>query len=58
MCSKPNPEMPRFAAEKRFIQGGVRKTNLRSTSLMVRGSRYLWDKEAGSLRHELEERKL
>ena len=48
---KPNPEMPRYAAEKGFIhkaaKHGDKRTSLKSTFMKVRGWRYLWDKEAG-----------
>ena len=51
MCSKPNAERPRFAAEKGVIHEAAKqgngRTNLKSASLKVRGSGYLWDKEVG-----------
>ena len=49
--NKPNPETPRYAAEKGFIHKAAKhrdkRTSLKSTFMKVRGSRYLWDKEGG-----------
>lgn len=49
--NKPNPEMPRFAAEKEFIHKAAKhrdkRTSINSTFMKVKGSRYLCDKEAG-----------
>ena len=48
MCSKPNSEMLRFAAEKGFVheaaKQGDRRTNLKSTSPKARGPGYSLDK--------------
>lgn len=48
--SKPNAEMPRFAAKKMFIpkvsKKGEGRTNLRSACPKARGLGYLWGKEA------------
>ena len=50
-CSKPNTEMPRFAAEKVFIhkaaKGGGKRTSLKSASWKARGLGYLLRKEGG-----------
>lgn len=47
--SKPNSEMPRFAAKTGFIckavQQGDRRMSLKSASPNTRGSGYLQDKE-------------
>ena len=46
MVSKPNTRIPKSFIYK-AVMGGDRRTSLKSASPMLRGLRYLWDKEAG-----------